>query len=81
MSNPDYKKIYDKYRLVCNNTVNGGDCRGETMCQCQLTDSELQMFYNKTRKNTPVLHEDYTCPKCNIEICGCCYDRCPSCKK
>ena len=27
-----YKFAYQTYKIVCNNSVNGGDCRGETYC-------------------------------------------------
>lgn len=76
----DYKKIYDTYKFICNNTVNGGDCHGETMCLCQLSESDLKLYYNKSRKDIMIWHEDYTCPKCNLHICGCCYESCPSCR-
>ena len=28
----DYKKKVDKCKIVCNNTINYGDCYGETFC-------------------------------------------------
>lgn len=27
-----YQVAYQTYKIVCNNSVNGGDCRGETYC-------------------------------------------------
>lgn len=27
-----YNDVYKMYKLVCNNTVNGGDCYGESYC-------------------------------------------------
>ena len=27
-----YQTIFKRYKIVCNNSVNGGDCYGETYC-------------------------------------------------
>ena len=62
----DYKLIYKKYRLICNNSVNGGDCYSETYCKedgCQ---------------HKP---DQYRCAVCNMTICSHCYQDCPSCPK
>lgn len=79
------EKIYlDAYKycgIVCNNTVSGGgDCHGDTMCLCKETDANLYNYYKRNRKDTPIIHTDYRCIKCNILICACCYFKCPICR-
>lgn len=71
---------YQLYGIVCNNTVNGGDCYGTTMCLCKLSNEELQRYYLTTRKDTPIRHTDYDCDECDLRICQCCYNRCPHCR-
>lgn len=44
---------------ICNNTVHGGDCYGETFCDDYTCDPP---------------HQDRWC-KCGILFCGCCYDQ------
>lgn len=71
--------IHIKYGILCNNSVYGGDCMGETMCRCKafLYDSNYHKYYNTEPTE---LHSDYICNKCQLSICGCCYDKCPNCK-
>jgi hypothetical protein len=58
----------ERYKTACNNPINGGDCYGDTYCNGYSCEG----------------HFDWTCKKCNWEICShCAYykweDRCPGC--
>ncbi len=54
----DLKQILDVYGILCNNTIYGGDCYGDSYCS-----------YKKKCE-----HEDIKCNQCDkIIICGCCY--------
>ena len=77
----NYKDLFSKYGIICNNSVRGGDCRGTTFCLCQLTEKGLRLYYNKTRDSIAIIHEDYDCKRCQITICGCCYTICPNCQE
>ena len=73
------RETFRRFGILCNNSVHGGDCYGETHCLCGLTDYGLQKFYNRRRKMTPILHNEYSCAKCQMIVCGCCYSDCPHC--
>lgn len=40
----DYKRIASKYKIICNNSVSGGDCFKDTFCdlQCNHQDKLCQ---------------------------------------
>jgi hypothetical protein len=49
MTKEDFIKIHKRYKLICNNSVYGGDCHGETFCEgnCDhrnLVCKECRMF-------------------------------------
>lgn len=57
-----------EYGKLCNNTINSGDCYGETHC---------------FEENGGCSHKDFRCVNCGCFFCGCChfYKRyiCPTC--
>ena len=75
-----YKTVYKNFGIVCNNSVSGGDCYGQTMCACKcfLYDENYFDYYSKPL-NKNDLHHDYKCTNCDIIVCGCCYGKCPEC--
>ena len=78
----DYNQIHKKFKIICNNTVNAGDCYGETMCACKcfLYDNDYHKYYSKEPQKED-LHHDFRCNNCGFHICGCCYSVCPNCGK
>ena len=76
----DYINVHKRFQIICNNSVNGGDCYGETMCVCKcfLYDTNFHKYYS-TEPRKEDLHHDFRCKKCMFHICGCCYSVCPSC--
>ncbi len=70
-----YKKIYKEYKIICNNSVNGGDCLGETYCgELKFHKPSNRMIYDLQCN-----HKDFFCQECKILVCNCCYKHCPSC--
>ena len=76
----DYGQIHKRFKILCNNSINGGDCHGETMCVCKcfLYDKNYSKYYSK-EPDKDSLHHDFTCNACVYHICGCCYSSCPNC--
>ena len=74
---------YRVYGIICNNSVYGGDCYGDTMCTCKcyLYDKNYSMYY----KGPPpsYLHHDHQCTQCQVKVCGCCFseDVCVICEQ
>lgn len=77
--NNKVKNVYQVYGIVCDNSMYGADCRGQTICICKcfLYDKNFGKYYGNTKMNKNQLHHDFKCKKCNIIICGCCYNECP----
>lgn len=78
----DYAQIHKKYQILCNNSIYGGDCYGETMCVCKcfLYDKNFHKYYTKEPRRED-LHHDFKCNVCVFNICGCCYSSCPNCNE
>lgn len=57
MANAKLLTAFKKHRKLCNNTINGGDCYGETYCEHDLNEK----------------HKDFMCVNCGCFFCGCCY--------
>lgn len=76
----DYDAIHKRFKILCNNSINGGDCHGETMCVCKcfLYDENYHKYYSKEPLQED-LHHDFRCNKCLFHICGCCFTACPKC--
>ena len=68
----------ERHGFVCNNTVNWGDCWGETMCGASNYRHGMSRFEMANVEKCD-LHSDYQCTECGLDICGCCYHRCPIC--
>lgn len=80
-SKSQYKTSYKNYGIVCNNSISGGDCYGQTMCACKCFLYDVNYFKCYTKPlNKNDLHHDYKCKNCDIIVCGCCYSECPECK-
>jgi hypothetical protein len=77
---PDYDEIHERYKILCNNSIRGGDCYGQTMCACKcfLYDKNYHKYYNREPSRED-LHHDFTCNNCFFHICGCCFTGCPKC--
>ena len=73
-----YKNIYKKYKIICNNSVNGGDCLGETYCN---NGPQLNTSENRIVSYLQCAHTNFYCRKCTIMICQCCYKKCPCCNQ
>lgn len=70
-----YLFAFRLYGIVCNNSVRGGDCYGETSCGND---------YSRNGVGKQCLHRDWICPndQCQVKVCECCYGgNCPSCRK
>ena len=66
MNSKRLKNIYKKYKIICNNSVNYGDCYGDSYCDmCKHQD----MFCSKC--NIRICGCCYTL----------CYKKCPSCNE
>lgn len=66
--------VFKNSGIICNNSVNGGDCYGTSSCLCKIND-EYEKYYSGHRPQ--IEHEEYTC--CKMKICQCCYCKCPLC--
>lgn len=79
-TNKDYNFIHKRFKILCNNSIGGGDCYGDTMCACKcfLYDTDFNKYYSKEPRRED-LHHDFKCNKCVFKICGCCFSVCPNC--
>jgi len=87
----DYFRVNRRYNIVCNNSVGGGDCHGDTFCLCKIwfyRPDEFMKYYRIDPKKFTPSHTDYICPDCSnksapndisFTVCGCCYNKCPNC--
>lgn len=57
----EFQRTYVKFKIVCNNTVNGGDCYGETFCQPECGHKEIWCLTHRVMICTCCYPE---CPSC-----------------
>lgn len=65
----DYQKIFKKYKIICNNSVNRGDCYGDSYCHnCNHEDRQCVNCVIVICGCCLNLHYDNICPACNNKI-------------